>query len=129
MVRSVGRNYCHPYHRKLCFQGILVVAAEVMSVVVVRKVPHLPLPVTMVRFVPAAAAAAAVLVGHPRTACDPRNATVAMAVVRTRMMMMMMVVVAVMMISTSCYNDSNDDGGSSLERMRSREAGLMVTVI
>jgi hypothetical protein len=127
MVRSVGRNYCHPYHRKLCFQGILVVAAEVMSVVVVRKVPHLPLLVTMVRFVPAAAAA--VLVGHPRTACDPRNATVAMAVVRTRMMIMMMVVVAVMMISTSCYNDSNDDDGSSLERMRSREAGLMVTVI
>ena len=109
MVRSVGRNYCHPYHRKLCFQGILVVAAEVMSVVV-HEVHHLPLPVTIVRFVPAAAAAAV---------------TVAMAVVRTRMM----VVVATMMISTSCYNDYNDDDGSSLERMRSREAGLMMALI
>jgi len=108
MVRSVGRNYCHPYHRKLCFQGILVVAAEVMSVVV-HEVHHLPLPVTIVRFVPAAAAAV----------------TVAMAVVRTRMM----VVVATMMISTSCYNDYNNDDGSSLERMRSREAGLMMAVI
>jgi len=107
MVRSVGRNYCHPYHRKLCFQGILVVAAEVMSVVV-HEVHHLPLPVTIVRFVPAAAAV-----------------TVAMAVVRTRMM----VVVATMMISTSCYNDYNNDDGSSLERMRSREAGLMMAVI
>jgi len=111
MVRSVGRNYCHPYHRKLCFQGILVVAAEVMSVVV-HEVHHLPLPVTIVRFVPAAAAAAAAV-------------TVAMAVVRTRMM----VVVATMMISTSCYNDYNDDDGSSLERMRSREAGLMMALI